>query len=617
MKEFSIKIIKNVSLAALLMASAMFTACSSSDEILNEQPVNPTEQQVYTMTVTATKGGDATTRGLSLSGKTLSAKWNKGEVVKVVQQNDDAPYDFKEIGTLTATASSNGETTLTGRLTVAPTHKRDIYFYLHDYNMVYTGQTGQLLKPASGTDNSIEAKYDYAMATAHCDVSGQFSVDEAKKTVSVPGGLTFSSQQAIVKFTLTDVVTGEAIKPTSLTINGTYTPGSTPFPNITQIRNRTTDPQTDEQGPLTLTLDGTTNEIYVAISQYMSLAQFSYDFTLTATDADGNTYSYTKDDVIFNNGKYYDVKVNMLAEADKARVVYLSQATADETGHLIVKDGQVLVGKLENNLQVSIDPGATVTLSNVDINGDGTWTDGYYAGITCEGDATINLVGTNNVRGFETGSSGIYVHQGRTLTIKGNGTLYATGSGGSETEIGGAGIGGYWNSYNFLNSGTIRIEGGTIYAQGGYAAAGIGGVSYLGHSSSCDGIIIKGGTVNAQGGRLGAGIGSGYGTSCGDITISGGTVNATGGSFAAGIGCGSSGHCGDITISGGTVTATKGNNSSYCIGSDFDHWPDNSGTITIGGTVYYQSPSFDNPGGFASTDLENALKAATFSYPAP
>ena len=43
-------------LAALLIASATFTACSSSDDgIVEEQPVQPTEQKVYTMTVQVTK----------------------------------------------------------------------------------------------------------------------------------------------------------------------------------------------------------------------------------------------------------------------------------------------------------------------------------------------------------------------------------------------------------------------------------------------------------------------------------------------------------------------------------------------------------------------------------
>ena len=60
-------------LAALLMAGAAFTACSIEDDFIKEQPVSPTQK--YTMTVNALKGIDATTRALSLSGKTLSAQW--------------------------------------------------------------------------------------------------------------------------------------------------------------------------------------------------------------------------------------------------------------------------------------------------------------------------------------------------------------------------------------------------------------------------------------------------------------------------------------------------------------------------------------------------------------
>ena len=44
-------------LVALFLAGAAFTACSSSEESIIEQPVNPTEPKTYTMTVQATKGG--------------------------------------------------------------------------------------------------------------------------------------------------------------------------------------------------------------------------------------------------------------------------------------------------------------------------------------------------------------------------------------------------------------------------------------------------------------------------------------------------------------------------------------------------------------------------------
>ena len=69
MENIKILKLKNVSLAALLIASATLAACSSSDDnIIEEQPVNPTEPKTYTMIVQATKGDDATTRGLSLDG---------------------------------------------------------------------------------------------------------------------------------------------------------------------------------------------------------------------------------------------------------------------------------------------------------------------------------------------------------------------------------------------------------------------------------------------------------------------------------------------------------------------------------------------------------------------
>ena len=214
MKSLRIEKLKSLSLVALLMAGVALAACSSDDEILSDQPVNPTESQVYTMTIQATKGGDATTRGLSLNGKILNVKWNEGEEVYVVQQEDNAPYGYYVLGKLTATPDTEDQTmaTLTGTLTKAPTHQRDIVFYLHSANSDYRGQKGVLLKPATGTDYSIETNYDYAMAIARWDVSGEFTVDEENKTVSVPCGLSFQGTQAIVKFILKDKE-GNAIKP--------------------------------------------------------------------------------------------------------------------------------------------------------------------------------------------------------------------------------------------------------------------------------------------------------------------------------------------------------------------------------------------------------------------
>ena len=210
------------------------------------------------------------------------------------------------------------------------------------------------------------------------------------------------------------------------------------------------------------------------------------------------------------------------------------------TSGYMVKNGQTLTGTLESKVKISITDGATVTLDGVTINGTNDY-DYKWAGITCEGNATIILKGTNTVRGFYSDYPGVRVLKDKTLTIKGNGTLTVSSNGW------GAGIGGGFN-----------------YAGGN--------------------IVIEGGIINATGGNSGAGIGSGYHSSCGNITISGGTINATGGVSAAGIGSSSYGSCGNITITNGvtSVTATKGKYAPYSIG---EGEYGTCGTVTIGGKV--------------------------------
>ena len=240
--------------------------------------------------------------------------------------------------------------------------------------------------------------------------------------------------------------------------------------------------------------------------------------------------------------------------------------------------GEALTGTLGQNVQISIADGATIMLNNVSINANSAWDSGDYAGITCEGNATIVLSGTNTVKAIGGYYPGIYVPEGKTLTIRGEGSLTASGRNGED----GAGIGGG----NGLSCGNIVIEGGTITATAYYWSAGIGG----GRDAACGNITISGGTVTAQCEQCAAGIGSGYAASanasCGNITISGGTVNATGGSNSAGIGTGygnnNNNSCGDIEITTGvtSVTATKGEGAQHSIGQGGASC--GIGTVTIG-----------------------------------
>ena len=213
------------------------------------------------------------------------------------------------------------------------------------------------------------------------------------------------------------------------------------------------------------------------------------------------------------------------------------------TSDYVAKHGETLTGTLNSTSKVSIADGATVTLDNVTINGwyDNDKNPNRWAGLNCLGDATIILVGTNNVKGFNGAYPGIHVPEGKTLTIMGTGSLNASSNG---------------------------------------YAAGIGGGQYL----SCGNIVIKDGNINATGGHQVAGIGGGRSASCGSITISGGTVNATGGYYSTGIGGAYLGSCGDITITGGVtkVTATKGESAPYSIGAGLRG---SCGTVSIGGRV--------------------------------
>jgi hypothetical protein len=63
-----------------------------------------------------------------------------------------------------------------------------------------------------------------------------------------------------------------------------------------------------------------------------------------------------------------------------------------------------------------------------------------------------------------------------------------------------------------------------------------------------------------------------------------------------------------------TLTATKGANAVYSIGMGLvvEKDPNTCGTITIGDTQYYDGTTKT----WTSEELENALKAETFTWPA-
>ena len=564
-----------------MIALAALTACSSEDNIVNDQPANPTAPKTYTMIVQATKGDAATTRGLYFNGTALNVKWNEGEKV-VVMQDDD------ELGTLTATPDPDDPTkaTLTGELDELDP-KEDIEFHLHSASYDYSRQSGVLL--SKDGKNSIEENFDYALCTVKAG-SGKIKTSVVKNPdgeeqydkyylVTIEGGITLKSQQAIVKFTLVDKA--DATTPMNVTRLEVY----------------------DGYYNIFVEPVSPTNALYVAVNS----DGVESDYHLKAVTATGDVYTYDHSDVTFLCGKYYEVKVQMTKQ--QPATIDLSKLSKP----YIAVNGDVLTGTLpeEVNVKISITDGATVTLQKVTIEG---WDDERYdwAGLTCEGDATIVLKNVNSVRGFYFIQPGISVPVGKTLTIRGDGTLNVQSNNSLRPyeDVYGPGIGGRINN----DCGNIRIESGTVNAIGHKRSPGIGSSK----EQICGNITITGGTVTATGGDYAAGIGAGdsFSARCGNITITGGTVTAKGGQEAAGIGCGLNSHCGTITISNSaSVTATKGGRAPYSVGIGYNdvNGKPTCGTITIGGTKYYDGTTKT----WVSEALENALKAATFTYPAP
>lgn len=569
-------------LAALLITGVAFTACSSSDDsIVEQQPANPGEQ-VYTLTIKASKDGSATTRALKLeTSGALTAYWANGDELTVYNKTKSEALT----GSLIASNASGSTATFSGTLsgTIAANDELTLTYHPITSISTYQGQDGTL----SGTNGA--EKYDMATAnvTVKAIVGSDITINEA--------GASFTTQTAMIKFTLQDdAATPAMLNATSLkvSIDGedllTFSPTEATY-------------TTNGAGILYFALPSA--DVVAAAKSTTTTALASAKVSFSAT-VGSDTYKITKTGYPFAAGKYYTstLTTRKLMTYDLGAI----------TGNLTLKDGDTATGTLDvanYPVKISIEAGATVTLNGVTING--TNSDSYkWAGITCLGDATIILKDgtTNSVKGFHENYPGIYVPSGKTLTIQGEtaGTGQLTASSNGK----GAGIGGGY----IIDCGNIEIKGGDVTSTGGGGAAGIGS----GREGSCGDITISGGTVTAQGGYDGAGIGCGFGNApngiskFGNITISGGTVTATGGSFGAGIGSGSysDGVCGNITITIGVtkVTATNGDVGNYSIGKGYNSTK--IGTITIGGTVYWDGSNYLNDGAAY-------LATSPLKYPAP
>lgn len=213
----------------------------------------------------------------------------------------------------------------------------------------------------------------------------------------------------------------------------------------------------------------------------------------------------------------------------------LSTVTSD----LTLQNGDVVTGRLKEDVKISIADGATVTFKSDTIKGAIATMEHPWPGVTCKGDATIILAdgSTNIVNSFGQCYPGIYVPVGKTLTIRGN-------------------------------TGELRVGGKRAAAIGGGCASIYDGSLLIVEYSDvdCGNIRIEGGKIKADASLEAACIGAGYGANCGDITITGGTIKVQSVHGPA-IGSVTGGSCGKILITGGNIDVKTGLEQSPAIGS--------------------------------------------------
>lgn len=493
-------------MAALAIVGAMMSSCAEEIEVA--QPAN-TDKTVMVKT-TVSLDENATTRALTSNGEKTFAV---GEQIAVIYEN------------------TSNQTVKAVSLALTDD---DIDNNTYAHNATFSVP---LTNPKPGGD----VRYVYPASRAAATIATDAAVD-GNATINYAALATQDGTLATLASTL-DLATFDG----NLTESGTL-PATATLANPLTIGKFTikNSGATDITSSITgLNISDGTNTYAVSRMAadgpiYVAMQPITSTQTVAVNVTDGTNH-YTKtvtEDYALVASNIYDIAVTI----NSTPGANLSAVTAD----YIAKNGEVLTGTLGSNVKISIAAGATVTLNNVTINGNGdNEDDGNYqwAGITCKGDATINIEGTNIVKRFYRDYPAIQAGPaGKTLIIGGTGSLTATG---------------------------------------GRYGSGIGSS----HDSTCGDITINSGTITASSLENGAGIGTGYCGTCGNITINGGNITASSRSTGcAGIGSGENGKFGNITIYAGiTQVQAKCRSNEY-----WPAWPigkgyqdKGSGTVTI------------------------------------
>lgn len=474
---------KFLSMAALAIVGAMTVGCTNEDNVI-DQAQTATKNNVVTQTVTVGFDEQAATRALAIdyTAETLTKTFKADDQIAVIYQNTSNELVKATVTIAADDISTDGKS---AKFTVTMTDPKENGTLKYIYPAAMAGATDvdyTKLASQGGTLASLASNLDLA--------TFEGTLTAAKE---LPASASLTNKLAILALKIKN---SDGTSDLTSTITGMTLSDGT---NSYSITGKDTD-----------------GHIYAAIQ-----ATSGANISCFATTASGN-YAKSLTGKTYAANTIYDLGLKMEQPTD----IVLSGVTVATT----IQNGQTVSGTLGSNVKISIADGAIVTLNGAQING---WFGSSYqfAGITCEGNATIILEGTNRVGGFADNYPGIYVPSGKTLTIQGTGSLNTKGND---------------------------------------MAAGIGG----GNNIACGNITINSGNIMAQGGLKGAGIGGGLNASCGNITITSGvtSVKAAAGSDANSIGAGYYGSCGTVTIDGVANATTSSTFTNFDSSASGNTW---------------------------------------------
>ena len=280
--------------AYLLVAGLALGACGGDDA--EDTPTPPTPSTPTGKWSVTIKAGVDETRGLSLSGTTLSVNWSTSETVY-------AYYGGQKVGELHPTANSNtASVTLQGELESAnySTGQSLTLKFPRETNE-YTGQ--------AGTIEDIAAKYDYLEATVSIS-----TIDATSHTMTVNEAANFTSKQAIARLKFDrDLASGDVITIT----NATNTADPVTLATVTLASD------------VLAAADG-----YVYVALPLTDTGTSYNLKFTVARSEKDAYEGTLANKTLQNNKFYGASVKLYAST-------LEYATLADIGRVIGADGKL------------------------------------------------------------------------------------------------------------------------------------------------------------------------------------------------------------------------------------------------------------------------------------